>query len=204
MSLPPFFAQAPRVVVHDALAEFLGSAKDGLIEYGYADVVRLAGHSCPTVAGAYLMARAALQTLYPNQPAERGEVLVSLSGGETEGTTGVIAQVFTLLTGAAGNGGFHGIAGRFVRRGLLRFDAQDSRGIATFSRRDSGATVDVSMDLSTVPPAPSLRGQMIQALAPDATKAERDSFAEHWQERVQRLLLDHADDTAVILVSKRA
>ena len=204
MTLPPFFAQAPRIVVHDALAEFLGSAKDGLIEYSYADVVRLAGHSCPTVAGAYLMARAALRTLYPDRLAERGEILVSLSGGETEGTTGVIAQVFTLLTGAAGNGGFQGIGGRFVRRGLLRFGAQDSQGIASFSRRDNGATVDVSMDLSTVPPASDLREHMIRALAPDATDTDRNKFAAQWQERVQRLLLEHADDAAVILVSKRA
>jgi hypothetical protein len=53
---PEFYAQAPRVTLRDPLAEFLGAARQGLIEYRYADVVRLAGHSCPTVAGAYLMA----------------------------------------------------------------------------------------------------------------------------------------------------
>ena len=50
MALPAFYAQAPRITVHDALAELLGAAEGGLIEYGYEDAVRLAGHSCPTVA----------------------------------------------------------------------------------------------------------------------------------------------------------
>lgn len=33
--------------MYDPLAEFLGAAEGGLIEYGYADAVKLAGHSCP-------------------------------------------------------------------------------------------------------------------------------------------------------------
>ena len=101
MSLRAFFADAPRITVRDALSEFLGASDDGLIEYGYADAVRVAGHSCPTVAGAYLMALAGLRALYPDATPERGGIEVVMNGGEDEGTTGVIAQVFTLLTGAA-------------------------------------------------------------------------------------------------------
>ena len=119
MALPAFFSAAPRIVLRDPLAELLGAAEGGLIEYGYADAVRLAGHSCPTVAGAYLMARAALRALYPDAVPERGSVVVTMSMAEEEGTTGVIAQVFTLLTGAAGNNGFHGIGGRHARHGLV-------------------------------------------------------------------------------------
>jgi hypothetical protein len=33
---------------------FSERAEDGVIEHGYADVVKLAGHSCPTVASAYV------------------------------------------------------------------------------------------------------------------------------------------------------
>ena len=50
---------APAIAVYDALAAFLGACDDGLITYRYIDAVRLAGHSCPTVAGAYLMTRRA-------------------------------------------------------------------------------------------------------------------------------------------------
>lgn len=60
MQFPDFFEAAPRITVRDPLARFLGAAEDGIIEYRYADAVRLAGHSCPTVASAYLMTRAAL------------------------------------------------------------------------------------------------------------------------------------------------
>lgn len=203
MKLPAFFAEAPRVLVHDALAEFLGAAEDGVFEYGYADAVRLAGHSCPTVAGAWLMARAALRTLYPDQPAERGGVVVTMCGAESEGTTGVIAQVLTLLTGATANNGFHGIGGRFVRYGLLHYSGGQANAIVSVRRADTGAEVEVSMDLSNVPPLPQMRSLMMQAMAPDASPDVRHAFAAAWQDRVRRLLLEHADDPDVIRVVVR-
>src|SRR5690606_34557338 len=101
MHYPAFYDEAPRIAMRDPLAALLGAADDGLIDYGYADAVRLAGHSCPTVAGAYLMARTALRTLYPDQPAERGGICVRMPAAEDEGVTGVTAQVLTLITGAA-------------------------------------------------------------------------------------------------------
>lgn len=200
MSFPEFFAQAPRVHVHDPLAELLGAADGGLIEYGYEDAVRLAGHSCPTVAAAWLMACASLRALYPDGPAERGGVTVTMHSPENEGTTGVIAQVFTLLTGAAANNGFRGIGGRFARHGLLRYDGEKPDAVASIRRDDTGVTVDVAMDLSSVPPAPQMRALMMQALAAEASSTMRNAFAEVWQDRVRRLLLEHADDPAVIRV----
>lgn len=198
MGLPAFFSQAPRIALHDALAELLGAADGGVIEYGYEDAVRLAGHSCPTVAGAWLMGCAALRALYPEGLPERGGVEVRMAAGEDEGTTGVIAQVFTLLTGAAAHNGFHGIGGRFVRNGLLAYGSGDARAIATFRRRDNGATVAVSLDVSAVQPDPQMRAQMQAALAPAASAADRAAFAATWQDRVRRLLLEHAADPAVI------
>lgn len=59
MRTPAFYEQVAPVVLHDALAQTLGATLDGLIEYRYLDAVKLAGHSCPTVAGAWLMTRAA-------------------------------------------------------------------------------------------------------------------------------------------------
>lgn len=199
-----FFESAPRIVMRDALADTLGAADGGLIEYGYADAVRLAGHSCPTVAGAWLMARAAVCALYPDGVGERGAIAVTMSAPEEEGTTGVVAQVFTLVTGAAANNGFHGIGGRFVRNGLLAYNSGDPGAIASFRRVDTGTIVDVAMDLSAVQPAPQLRVLMQRALAPNATATERKAFADVWQERVRRLLLEHADDVTTIRVTRRA
>lgn len=203
MSLPAFFAEAPRIQLRDPLAEFLGASEGGLLEYSYADAVRLAGHSCPTVASAYLMARAGLRALYGNTTAVRGAVSVTMNGPEAEGTTGVIAQVFTLITGAAADNGFHGIGGRFVRQGLLSYDGDDPQSIASFRRNDSGDTVYLSLDLSSVPPASQMRDLMGRAMSADATPEERREFGAVWQERVRRLLLEHADDANVIRVERR-
>lgn len=203
MHLPAFYSHAPRVLVRDPLAELLGAADGGLIEYGYADAVRLAGHSCSTVAGAYLMARAGLRTLYPDTLPERGGVVVTMGAAEVEGTTGVIAQVFTLVTGAAANNGFHGIGGQHARHNLLRYGGGDRNSIAGFRRADNGDSVHLSLDLSAIPPAPQLRELMVRALAADATGEERAAFGSVWQDRVRRLLLEHADDPNVIRVERR-
>ena len=78
MQTPSFFDAVRPIVVVDPLAEALGAAEGGLIEYRYVDAVKLAGHSCPTVAGAWLMTRAALARLYPGETPRRGEMRVEL------------------------------------------------------------------------------------------------------------------------------
>lgn len=199
MAFPGFFAEAPGITVRDALAEFLGASDGGRIEYGYADAVKQAGHSCPTVAGAWLMARAALRALYGAQLPERGGVRVDMVEAEDAGTTGVIAQVFTLVSGAAAGNGFQGIGGRFSRYDLLRHGVGGT-GIARFIRVDTGAAVEVAMDLSGVPADVPLRPLLQAALAEEASAEVRAAFARVWQGRVRRLLLEHADDPAVIQV----
>jgi len=202
MSFPSFYEQAPVIPMRDPLAAFLGATDDGLIDYHYVDAVRLAGHSCPTVAGAYLMARATLQALYPEGPAERGGVEVQVPGPESEGVNGVIAQVFTLITGATGANGFHGIAGRYARQSLLSFSEPGAHAAVCVRRRDTGAGVAVELDLSSVPAPANLRALLGGALAPAASTEQRAAFARAWQERVQQLLLEHADDPDVIRLTR--
>ena len=110
MTFPAFFDEAPVIRVRDGLAKLLGTATDGVIEYRYADAARLAGHSCPTVAGAWLSARAGLRALYGGDLPERGGVMVSMPDAEDSGVAGVIGQVLTLVTGAAGTGGCHDVS----------------------------------------------------------------------------------------------
>ena len=71
---PSFFNQAPTITVRDTLAEFLGAAENGILTYRYADAVRLCGHSCPTVAGAYLMVIKGLEALYGAELPQRGDI----------------------------------------------------------------------------------------------------------------------------------
>ena len=102
MQLQPFFNQAPSIQLYDPLAQFLGATPDGVLEYRYVDAVKLCGHSCPTVASAWLMVIKALAALYsPDELPERGNIEISMSGERDAGVTGVIASVAQLITGAA-------------------------------------------------------------------------------------------------------
>ncbi len=199
MQFPTFFDAAPRITVRDPLARFLGAAEDGIIEYRYADAVRLAGHSCPTVASAYLMSRAALAALYPDALPERGGIRVELREDRREGVAGVVANVASLLTGATQDTGFKGIGGRFDRRNLLFFGA-DIPGQLRFTRTDSGATVGVSARLERVPADPRLPLLLPRCLGGSASAADEALFRSLWQERVETLLVERADDPEVIVV----
>ena len=201
MDFPDFYDQAPVVRTHDPFAAMLGAARDGVLEYHYVDAVRLAGHSCPTVAGAFLIGRAALAALYPDEPAERGAITVHMPAPESEGTTGVVAQVLTLLTGAASVNGFHGIQGRFKRRGLLSFADHREGEAITFKRRDTGESVAVTLDVSLVPGDPAQGARMAAILQNTADDSQRTAFADAWQDRVRRLLLEFSDDPRVVQVA---
>ena len=197
---PDFFARTPAIAVRDPLADFLGAARGGSIEYRYADAVRLAGHSCPTVASAYLMARAALRRLYGESLPCRGEIAVACRGNRDEGVTGVMAAVFTLLTGAGDEGGFRGLAGRYSRRQLLSFGAGIG-GEFRLTRTDTQAAVEVAAHPERVPGDPRLRELMPLCLAGGADAAQRESFGLLWQQRVAQIFERAENDPALIVVT---
>jgi hypothetical protein len=200
MRTPDFFDQVRSLTVYDPLAEFLGAAVDGRIEYRYVDAVRLAGHSCPTVAAAYWMTLKGLGALYPDSPPERGGIRVDFRQDLLSGVTGVIANVVAMLTGAAQDTGFKGIGGRFDRRGLLYFSVDVGEEIR-FTRKDTGAAVDVAARLRSVPFAPETGDLMQKCLDGSATAEETARFRDNWQARVRALLLEHGDDERVFPVS---
>jgi len=199
MNFPSFFTDAPRLKLRDPLAAFLGTSEGGILEYGYEDAVRLAGHSCPAVAGAYLMVVNGLGYLHDDDMPERGGIEVFMRGERDQGTTGVLASIATLLTGAAAETGFGGIgpAQRFSRRNLLHFGA-DIEGTVALRRRDTGAGVVVDIDTGAVPHAAAMSAVMPQAVAGEADEAGLESFAALWQDRVRRMLIEHADDPKLI------
>ncbi|MEO6033339.1 MAG: hypothetical protein ABIP61_15830, partial [Burkholderiaceae bacterium] len=141
LQVPAFFDSVPRIRLRDPLAQLLGAAGGGVLEYGYADAVRLAGHSCPTVASAYWLGVRALTALYPEALPVRGQIRVELRESVETGTIGVVANVLSLLTGAASVGGFKGLGGQYVRRDLLRFDAPIETDLR-FTRTDTGAAIN--------------------------------------------------------------
>jgi hypothetical protein len=199
MRFPEFFDAAPRITVRDPLAAFLGAAEGGILEYGYADVVKAAGHSCPTVASAYLMTRAALRALYPDALPERGGIRVEFAADRRDVTIGVIANVASYLTGATDDTGFRGIGGKFDRRGLMFFGVA-LPGQIRFTRVDSGATVTVSAQLDRVPSDPRRALLLPRCINGTASADEVTLFQSLWQDRVRKLLVERADDPEIIVV----
>ena len=199
MRYPDFYDEAPRITLYDPLAKFLGAAEGGILEYRYIDAVKAAGHSCPTVASAWLMTLRALEALYPKDVPERGAIRADFRHDATSGVTGVIANIVTLVTGATHDTGFKGLAGRFDRRNLLFFNAE-VRDEIRFSRRDSGAAVEVTAHLERVPGDPRMGELMAACITGRATDEVQREFGRLWQARVRAILVDHAADPAVIAV----
>ncbi|MBW3872150.1 FmdE family protein [Neisseria meningitidis] len=200
--LPEFFDRAPTLTVQDPLAAFLGAAENGILTYRYADAVRLCGHSCPTVAGAYLMVIKGLKALYGEELPERGGIKAAMQGARDEGTVGVTASVVQLLTGAAPETGFGGIGmqGRFARRNLLSFGAGEINGTLTLRRKDNGKTVAVSLNAALQPFAPEMRELMPKTVGGSASAEELERFGQLWQARVKAFLTESADDPQFVIV----
>lgn len=201
-NFPDFFASAPIIGMYDPLAEFLGAAEGGLLEFRYADAVRVAGHSCPTVASAFLMVRAGLNCLYTNATPIRGEIRVDLAEAADAGVAGVIALIATLITGATADSGFRGLGGQFSRRHRLYFSQPLAMGCMRLTRLDSGQCVEVSADLTQVPGDSRIAELMPKCLSGEATLDEQMTFRKLWQDRVRRILLEHADDTSMLRIRK--
>ena len=198
MAFPSFFSEVQPIVMHDRLAQFLGAADGGIIEYRYADAVKLAGHSCPTVAGAYLLCSRVLAALYPDELPERGEIRVDFRAAQDAGAIGVTAAVVGLITGASGIGGFQGIAGHFSRRHLLGFEELDQPGEIRITRRDNGKSLSASLHLEQVAPDPRSGSLLQRLLAGERDPLVGEIFATLWQDRVRRILIDHFDDPHLV------
>lgn len=202
MDLSRLFAVAPSIELYDPLAAVLGSAPGGVLRYGFADAVQLSGHACPTVAGAYLMTLRGLRQLYPQQTPQRGDVLVRMRQAAADGTTGVIAQIAGLITGAAGEGGFAGLAGQFRRRGLLQFN-QDIVSLMQLVRIDNGEAVNLDFDPSQVPAALDIGELLPQVLAGEAEPEQIERFQSCWRQRLFDILVTHADNPLLVRLQRQ-
>jgi len=197
MKYPQFFEQIPSIKLFDPLADFLGAFEKGLVEFDYLDAVKLAGHSCPTIAGAYLVTYKTLEALYPESIAQRGGVKVEIKDSLTNGVTGVIANVITQITGATKESGFKGINGNFVRHSLLEFDV-DIKGQFRFTRLDTGKSVDVNYN-PVVPPEAKQQELMQKLISKLGSEDDKEEFRKVWQERVRKILVENFNNPNVIV-----
>jgi len=198
LNYPAFFKTRPTITLVDPLQKFLGTFQDGIVEYTYLDAVKLAGHSCPTVTGAYLMTLKGLKALYKEDLPVRGEIKVSFNQPADEGVTGVIANVISLITGATEITGFKGIQGNFKRSELLAY-GDNFEGLVKFERVDTGDAVTVKYDPSSIPSSPKQQELMMLMLQGKANQVQEIDFEVLWQQRVERIF-NHV--TEVIEVQK--
>lgn len=188
MKYPTFFDKVQPIQLQDPLSNFLGAFEDGLMEINYLECVKLAGHSCPTVAGAYLMALKGLEALYGDQLPQRGSIHVSMREGEAEGVTGVICNVISFIAGANGASGFKGIGGNFSRDNLVSYNVPMD-GEVKLTRLDTDESVILSYDPSMVPADAMMQPLMGKSLQGLASEGEKKQFGKLWQERVEKILL---------------
>jgi formylmethanofuran dehydrogenase subunit E len=187
----PFFEEVG-ITLLDPLSWALGSQEEGEpFIFTYADAVKLAGHSCAAVAGAFKLTQKALCALYEEETPVRGEILVLIKGGPTQLAYGPQAQVISFITGASGATGFRGLAGKYSRFNKLLFDPRDFQyGTFIFQREDTGKTVKAVYDPTVLPHPPELNELTRKALSGKAKKAEKERFVSLWQEKVGRILLE--------------
>ena len=183
MVYPKFYDEVEKIKITDELSDTLGAFEDGKIEFSYLDIVKSAGHSCPTVAGAFLMLKEGLKRF--DNP-KRGEINAYLKDDMSEGTTGVISNVIAQVTGATSKSGFHGLGGKFNRRGLMHFNADITSSMRLVDK--SGKVVDIDYDPNGLAPNPAMSPLMQKTLSGTATDEEKKEFKLLWQERVERIL----------------
>lgn len=187
MNYPTFFETIESITLYDPLSDVLGAFEDGKITFSYLDVVKSAGHSCPTMAGAYLMIREGLKALYPNSLPERGALKVFFKERQEEGTTGVIANAFSLIIGATENWGFKGLGGNYVRKDLMEFSAEIPFQVRIM-RMDTEAQVDISYNPASIEIDPLMQPLMKKILTGVLNQEEKATFKELWQARVAKIL----------------
>lgn len=206
-----FLEEARPVRLREPLAELLGAFSGGeaVIEYSITDAVKMAGHCCPTVTGAYLSCQVGLEALYGEEIPVRGEIAVTVFGEPDEGVYGVMGQVLGLITGAAPETGFKGLGGRYKRKDLLSYVAEtpDPSGASfEFRRLDTGKSVLVNFYPWAIP-FPDEKAQragelMDKTLAGVASGDERKEFQDLWMEKI-KWMLERKDIQSWLKVTER-
>lgn len=207
-----FFNEVPPIYLREPLAETLGAfvGQKPQVDYRFTDLVKMAGHACPTIAGAFLSCQAALKVLYPGDIPVRGEIAVTVFGEVDEGVYGVIGQAFSYITGAASVSGFRGLGHRFKRKDMLVYKAEKIDPEAKcfeFRRVDQQRSVLVKFYPQRIPlpidKSRRLTKLMEKVIWEAATDEQKKEFQELWLERVQDMLLKKKDIHHWLVVEER-
>lgn len=199
-----YITQVPPIMMMEPYFQIFGQSQVA-VPYTYENAVKLSGHSCGAVAGAWTIARKALEVLYPNgEIPVRGQIAVEAPGAEDEWFVGVFGEVITYITGAAPHTGFNGsefgqVNPIFVRQNkMVYLDAPSGKQPPQlewiFTRLDNGAKVGVNFNLAVITPiATPERQEMGKKMAAGtATPEEAADYYEYWNARA-KFVFENAD-----------
>ncbi len=199
-----YITQVPPIMMIDPYFQIFGQSQ-AAVPYTYENAVKLAGHSCGATAGAWTIARKALEVLYPNgEIPVRGQIAVQTPGAEDEWFVGVFGEVITFITGAAPKTGFIGAEfgetnDVFVRQNKMVYTDEPTGTPPPqmewiFTRLDNGAKVGVNFNLAVITPiATPERTEMGKKMAADtATPEEAAEYYEYWNARA-KFVFENAD-----------
>lgn len=191
-----FYDDVEPIKLKDPLAVFLGAIDETEeFVFTYTDAVKLAGHSCPAVSGAYKITQKALKALYGDETPIRGGIEVRVLGSVDNGANGPISQVISLITGAAPETGFAGLGQSFVRKNKLIFDEKNEEaGAFVFTREDNNKSVKVIYHPERIPQDKGMHELFTKCIVGTATKKQKEDFIALWQERVKVVLFEEAKD----------
>jgi len=200
----PYITEVPPIMMIDPYFQIFGQSQVAL-PYYYEEAVKLAGHSCGAVTGAWTIARKALEILYPNgEIPVRGQIAVEAPGAEDEWFVGVFGDVITFVTGASPHTGFIGAEfGKandvFVRQNKMVYSLEPTKQLPPmrewiFTRLDTGTKVGIKFNLVIITPIPT-PGRIAMGkkmAAGEATAEEAADYIKYWNDRAI-FVLDNAD-----------
>lgn len=163
------------ISVYDSFSDFLmGSDEEKKFSISLLDVVRFAGHACPSMVGAFFIVKTAVEILYPeNKICLRGDIRIDIPKKSTDGATGPIANVFGFITGAWSETGFGGLGGKFVRRNLIQFNSDSALPNSyRFTSLSNNKSVDIFFDPS----------RLALNLDPD------EPFQQQWRRKIEAIM----------------
>jgi len=190
-----YIREVPPIMMVDPYFQIFGQSQVA-VPYTYENAVKLAGHSCGATMGAWMIARKALEVLYPNgEIPVRGQIAVQAPGAEDEWYVGVFGEVITFIIGAE----FGQTNDVFVRQNKMTYPDEPTGTLPPkmewiFTRLDTGAKVGVNFNLAVITPlATPERQEMGKKMATgEATPEEAADYYQYWNDRA-RFVLENVD-----------
>ena len=192
-----YITEVPPIMMMDPYFEIFGQSQVA-VPYYYETAVKLSGHSCGATSGAWIIAKKALETLYPNgEVPVRGQITVQAPGMEDEWFVGVFGEVITYITGASPKTGFIGAEfgqtnDLFVRQNKMVYSEEPTGQMPPqrewiFTRLDTGAQVGIKYNLVVITPVatPDRKAMGVKMAAGEATPEEAADYYVYWNDRAK-------------------